>query len=109
MTAQKANSRPYKTGKSNIHGIGVFATRFIRKGERLSALMQDLPDFGGINHCCKPNVKLCWGVRSIKVLRDIQDGDELTVQYPVGSHVITSGVCNCGVCDGRPFASKKRR
>ena len=105
--SRSSDSRPYKTGKSKIHGIGVFATRPIKAGEKLSPVMHNLWQFAGLNHCCSPNVKLCWGVRSIKALRDIQDGEELTVLYPEGSHVIASGICNCGVCDGKPFASKR--
>lgn len=82
-----------RTGRSEIHGIGVFATRAIRAGEDITGCVSS--DAAGFNHSCSPNVRIGseWlppyqnhlgGLtfrRSLVALREIAPGEELTSRY----------------------------
>ena len=80
--------------KSNIQGLGLFATTDIREGVLgIGWVKQDhFPDgflrtpMGGfINHSETPNCEKLMhdevGVMWLKAIRDIKEGEELTVKY----------------------------
>ena len=84
--------------KSSIHGYGLFATTFIKKGTHLGVSHIYAPGFetsyvrtpvgGFINHSDEPN---CHKIESpeesmltyfsLVTTRDIEQGEELTVKY----------------------------
>jgi SET domain-containing protein len=102
---------PYQIGPSPIHGRGVFATNFIPAGTEVLMPESGLDDhlflqeegkfFHGFNHSCNNNLG-SWLYLPQKhpqarmALRDIQEGEELTVNYfHTGGRV---GRCNCEMC-----------
>lgn len=84
-------SKTYRQGvPSDIHGVGVFAIRSIRKGERIWCSRKGLER--GFNQSCEPNVgNAGW---HFKALKDIKVGEELTMSTLKGS----STNCNCHIC-----------
>jgi SET domain-containing protein len=82
------------TSASPIHGIGVFARRTLKAGERF-IIYHD--DFNGFNHSCDANIKIIPN-EGFEVLRDIEVGEELAVDY--GSEYWWQGYdeCNCQIC-----------
>ena len=93
--------------KSNIDGLGLFATEVIEKGINLGithvfvsvgSFEDDLvrtPLGGFVNHSDSPNCKIlikesgsscCGGgtmrpVKTLQTMRDVEEGEELTVKY----------------------------
>jgi hypothetical protein len=78
--------------KSNIEGLGLFATGTIEKGvnagithieDAITTKLYRTPLGGFINHSEEPNAKIAevQRVRYLYFLRDIQDGEEITVKY----------------------------
>src|ERR1019366_1322651 len=82
MAAKKSR---FSIGKSNLHGIGAFASENIPKGTEFE--IQDIPrNFRGFNWSCKPDLV---GIsdRTFDRLfagRDIRKGEELTMMNPFG-------------------------
>ena len=72
---------PYGVAPSNIHGVGAFAARLIRKGERVRMPDGELADFRGFNHSCDSNLSPAFRGGYRWALRDISPGEELTVDY----------------------------
>lgn len=58
---------------SPIAGLGLFATTSFVDGAAVPV------DVGVLNHSCDPN--LGWSGTSLVALRDVADGEELTVDY----------------------------
>lgn len=113
------------TVKSRIDGYGIFTDEYIRKGEFVLYIKgkkihhkyvdkvdkercanwvgigKDLwidPDFpiSRINHSCEPNLGLM-GAVTLKALRDIERGEELTLDYSItDSEEDWSIPCSCG-------------
>lgn len=88
---------------SQIHGLGIFALRFIPRGSRIH-----IPNRGmirGFNHSCNANVGNAG--RHCKALRDIQLGEELTKDYESGFAyaILRKGPCGCPVCRVDPFTN----
>jgi hypothetical protein len=81
--------------KSPIHGVGVFATGKIYRGQIV--LDDKLKEHSGFNHSCNPNVLLVHYKKDLLVaaMRDIIRGEELTVCYP---DIAKPKDCNCGCC-----------
>ena len=78
--------------KSNIEGLGLFAVDDIEKGvnggithiqDSITTKIYRTPLGGFINHSEEPNAKIVevQRVRYLYFLRDIQDGEEITVKY----------------------------
>ena len=78
--------------KSNIEGLGLFAVDAIEKGvnggithiqDSITTKLYRTPLGGFINHSEEPNAKIVevQRVRYLYFLRDIQDGEEITVKY----------------------------
>lgn len=78
--------------KSNIDGLGLFATGTIEKAvnagithieDAITTKLYRTPLGGFINHSEEPNAKIAevQRVRYLYFLRDIQDGEEITVKY----------------------------
>lgn len=80
-----------RTGPSEIHGIGVFATRAIEAGQEIHAA--EHIGAQGCNHSCSPNTELrgphflvekpdrfVWMLRQY-ALRPIAPGEEITTRY----------------------------
>lgn len=78
--------------KSNIEGLGLFAVNTIEKGvnsgithieDAVTKRLYRTPLGGFINHSEEPNAKIVevQRVRYLYFLRDIQDGEEITVKY----------------------------
>jgi hypothetical protein len=106
LLAKKVRPRPYHIEKSPIHGFGLFASRKIRSGERITSasvsFSMSYKNWHGFNHSCNPNMVLDqfrqW---SPVALRDIKKGEEMTVYYgsPRNPSPLVSGAsptCNCG-------------
>lgn len=86
---------PYQVRPSPIHGVGLFATRDIRKGEVLH--LPDHPPDGceGFNHSCEANLSRRLDEDNAReVLSDIAEGEELTASY--------LNVCQCQHCANKP-------
>lgn len=89
--------RPYKPGPSAIHGLGVIATRLIRKGTKVNVNL--IADSRGFNHSCDSNLSghaLTGDMKYRMVLRDIQPNEELTVDYRDWGR--PKFICNCPIC-----------
>lgn len=118
--------KKYKSGKSAIHDIGLFATQNIKKGEYILTFKgspRKLADCKGeansdecwdwlgigvgrwlkvykpesyVNHSCEPNAGIKGSVR-LYALKNINIGDEITIDY---STTETDDhwfmKCNCG-------------
>ena len=98
--------------KSDIHGIGTFATRNIKYGEEI--IYDQLDNlygrfWHGFNHSCEPNAIFAWHLvfdrwleyqndnsrrNSFFAIKNIKAGEEILVRY---DH---KGIynCNCQVC-----------
>jgi SET domain len=89
---------PYRIGKSQIQGAGAIATHLIKEGQviPMPPLKKEWMDFGGFNHSCVNNVSDRIPGSGLDhrrtALRDIQVGEELTVNY----HRQPPG-CNCEI------------
>lgn len=83
------SASPLAVRPSQIHGLGAFANRACARGQ----LFEPLPaGFVGFNHSVTPNAK---GTRKGAVaLRDIANGEEVTVDY--GPHVHAPGYFGTG-------------
>lgn len=100
--------KPYRVGKSPIHGWGAFATSFIAKGTLLKMpepgdehltveTDSSSPIFPGFNHSCNCNLASRAPKSDCRlVLRDIQPGEEITVDYQMKEE--HKAFCNCEVC-----------
>lgn len=90
--------RPYRTQvPSPIHGVGVFATRLIHKGELVH--IPTVPPFSGFNHSCDPNLgeRIQPNIKIRPALHDIHEGEELTVNYSGGYGIPYHTQCQCPV------------
>jgi len=117
--------------KSEINGLGVFATVDIAPGDTVLAIDDSrvvdadhpvLPEErrhcdyleGGktvlmqipecyINHSCRPNVfvRTLSGVRHVLALRPITAGEEITYDYCINGYGDTVWRCNCGAAGCR--------
>lgn len=103
---------PYQCNlPSQIHGVGVFATRPIKKGEWVPTPMTcGITECQGFNHSCAPNlgdrVHVKEGIfRAAQ--HDIQVGEEMTVSY---SNLACDGSvhCKCAICQGKQPAQTCR-
>lgn len=87
-------SHNYYLGKSQIHGTGVIAKRYIPKDSVIGLVIyykyylwpEITNDFGiWVNHTYNPNSMLYYHARSNKyyliALRDIQAGEEIAANY----------------------------
>jgi SET domain-containing protein len=86
---------PYQVRPSPIDGMGLFATRRLRKGEVL--VLPNHPPQGceGFNHSCDPNLSFRLDDNNTRqVVRDIAEGEELTASY--------LNVCQCEYCINQP-------
>ena len=85
-------------GKSNvpseINGKGIVALRPLKKGQKVHYPKDGLPH--GFNHSCNPNMT-DRGRDHLKPLRDIQEGEELTLDYRRDGFGIRFD-CNCPSC-----------
>ena len=101
--------------KSGIHGIGVFATKDIKKGELIFTMEGKTVNHptrtsvqidaklhiedkiaGRINHSCTPNAKVDRKTKSFISLKDIKIGDEITFDYNQNEDTLASPfICHC--------------
>lgn len=96
--------RPYLVKPSAIHGNGLFAAKAFRTGEYLPDPNDYcLHNFGGFNHSCQNNVEL--NEDMIIALRDIEIGEELTVDYDHCQEK-SKKRCNCPVCKEKPESER---
>lgn len=89
-----------REGESPLHGVGLFATREIQKGERIRTW--NLPErFKGYNYSCRPNAlstPLPEGLENAQfrfpvfATRSIEPGEEITVPN------LRSRPCVCPWC-----------
>lgn len=84
---------PYHVAPSLIHGMGAFATRFIRQGEVVP--MPYSLNFRGFNHSCDPNLSPREWDNRRRALRNILPGEEITVSY--GWKPIPEEKCQCPI------------
>ena len=82
---------------SAINGNGIFATRSLKKGQKVH-LPKRLPH--GFNHSCEPNMT-DRGQDDLKPLRDIQEGEELTLDYRRWDARPIWFNCNCPSCHAK--------
>lgn len=77
----------YRLASSVIHGVGVFAERFLPSGYVVGPVYDPFPYLTPlgrkVNHSFVPNTILVYsGTRQFLVVsRDIEEGEELTVDY----------------------------
>lgn len=84
---------------SDINGIGCFTDIDIKAGEKIpwAGDFFSSKEFRGYNHSCSPNTKISRGFgQPIIAIRDIQKGEEITVQYG-----IRLNDCNCPPCKAK--------
>ena len=85
--------------ESDIDKYGVFTDKKLSAGDKIPAITKKFarlnPNFGGYNHSCKANIKLGRGTNFEIVLRDIEIGEELLVEY---SWLKGRDDCNCDIC-----------
>jgi len=79
---------------SAINGRGIFAMRSLKKGQKVHLPANGPPH--GFNHSCDPNMT-DRGRDHLKPLRDIQEGEELTLNYRRWGTRL-GFVCNCPSC-----------
>lgn len=80
---------------SAINGNGIFAMRSLKKGQKVHLPKKGLPH--GFNHSCEPNMT-DRGRDDLKPLRDIQEGEELTLDYRRVNPGAIWFNCNCPSC-----------
>ena len=83
-----------RIGRSKIHGVGVFATHVIKRGEVVNVnKIRFRRAYGGINHSCDPNVVLAYIEKELYVIAtsDIARREELTTWY----RKLHAPRCNC--------------
>lgn len=123
MTAKER--RRYYIAKSSIHGLGVFASRPLRRGTTVGiapSRFAKKPKKGGpgtlfaievdddlyavpprvsgiwrINHSCRPSADILTEGKKVRVvvLRDVERGEELTCDYRPSLHEGRKR-CHCG-------------
>jgi hypothetical protein len=110
--------------KVGIHGVGVFVTRDIKKGDIVFKLLGNIVNkptrtsvqigrdkhvenslAGHVNHSCQPNVRVNRRSRAFVSLRDIKQGEEMTFNYNDNEDVLAEPF-TCACC-GRRVVGKK--
>lgn len=106
---------PHLVVKKGIHGIGVFTSTAVKKGELLFKLSGEIVEAptrtsveigkdkhiediiaGCINHSCTPNTKVDKTIPAFVSLRDIQKGEEITFDYNENESVMACPFkCEC--------------
>ena len=111
--------------KNGIHGVGIFITKKVKKGDLLFQMEGKILDHPTrtsvqigktihiedkiacrINHNCRPNSKIDRKTRSFVSLQDIKKGEEITFDYNENEDVLACPfICAC--CH-REIAGKKQ-
>ncbi len=106
---------PHFVLKKGIHGMGVFTTIDIKKGDILFQLTGEILDHptrtsveigkdkhiedeigGHINHSCEPNTRVAKKIQSFVSLRNIRQGEEITFDYNENeTELAVPFVCEC--------------
>lgn len=115
--------------KEGIHGVGVFITEDLSKGEVIFYLtgevlpyptrtsIQIAPDqhientIGGhVNHSCHPTAYVDRALHALVSLRDIQKNEEITFNYNINEDELANpficGCCNVKICGKQYIESK---
>ncbi len=104
-------SKKIYVGKSQLHGMGIFALRKIKKGEivgivqgpkmfkvnrnirdalsnpdwvgfKMHNWVDPIPPYKYLNHSCNPNIAIK-GFKTLIAIRDIKKEEEITIDYSI--------------------------
>ena len=120
---------PHFVVKNGIHGVGVFTTTEVKKGEllfKMKGAILEAPTrtsvqisenkhiedklAGCMNHNCSPSAKVDRASQSFISLKDLRAGEEITFNYNQNEDVMASPfICECcrKLIGGRELGTKE--